>query len=516
MTEENYDAIVIGAGPNGLMAAAYLQKAGNKVLICERRHETGGGLNTDEYFGYRLNLHAIYHLMAEKMPAYEDLGLKDLSVRYIYPHVIASFPFRDGSSLVFTRDPEETAQSIAFFSEADADAFRAMWAEFQPMLEEWLIPMTYEPPLPAVDQMVEFQVNDSGNALAHISEMSFPELLDHYGFKNERVRMALLSFPAMWGTHLDEPLGFLFPLYLCRMMDCALVKGGSHRLSSGLFRSLLKDGGRVIDEYAVTDILTEGGKAVGVRLEDGREFKANAVVSTLNPEQTFIDLLPREDVPDGLMQEVETWEWEDRSLYNLHLGIDSSYTYKAKDERINQSMITFIGPETEQDLLDHLERIDAGEDTEAEWLHITVPNVHDKTMCPPGKNLIRAEAIVGYDPEWRDRSKAFGDSAIALMKEYADFDGNVILRREVTPVDIEEKLTTMKFGSFKHGAYNPLQMGYLRPNDECSCSETPIEGLYLGGASMYPGGMILGACGFLAASAVGDYLQKPITSNKVE
>ena len=125
MTNRNpYDAIIIGAGPNGLLAGAYLAKAGHKVLVCERRHETGGGLNTEEYFGFRLNLHAIYHMMAEKMPAYSDLDLPSFGLRYIKPEVIAAFPFKDGSSLVFTRDPEETAQSIAQFPEETAAAHR--------------------------------------------------------------------------------------------------------------------------------------------------------------------------------------------------------------------------------------------------------------------------------------------------------------------------------------------------------------------------------------------------------
>ncbi len=158
MTSRNaYDAIIIGAGPNGLLAAAYLAKAGHKVLLCERRHETGGGLNTEEYFGFRLNLHAIYHMMAEKMPAYRELDLPSFGLRYVHPPVIAAFPFKDGSSLVFTRDPEETAQSIAQFSPDDANAFRAMWEEFQPLLDDYLIPMTYELPNPALDQMVEFE-----------------------------------------------------------------------------------------------------------------------------------------------------------------------------------------------------------------------------------------------------------------------------------------------------------------------------------------------------------------------
>ena len=98
------------------------------------------------------------------------------------------------------------------------------------------------------------------------------------------------------------------------------------------------------------------------------------------------------------------------------------------------------------------------------------------------------------------------------MAQYASM-GTIVLRREVSPVDIEQKLTTMTQGSYKHGAYTTLQLGFLRPNDLCSQSETPIEGLYLGGASMYPGGMILGGPGYLAAQTVGQYLEKPIQTD---
>jgi phytoene dehydrogenase-like protein len=514
MTNRNaYDAIIIGAGPNGLLAGAYLAKAGHKVLLCERRHETGGGLNTEEYFGFRLNLHAIYHMMAEKMPAYRDLDLPALGLRYVYPEVVAAFPFKDGSSLIFTRDPEETAQSIALLSPADADAFRAMWEEFQPLLDDYLIPMTYELPNPALDQMVEFQETPVGTRLAEISELSMVEVIDEYGFEDTRVRLALLSFAAMWGIHLDEPLGFLYPLYLCRMMDGALVKGGSHRLSSAIYRSFLKTGGTVIDEYAVTQIVTENGQAVGVRLEDGREFRADAVISTLNPEQTFRQLLSADTVPNALAEAVERWEWEDRSLFGLHLGIAGKVTYKAADPRVDQAMIVFCGLESEDELHEHLQRVDTGDHARPEWMHVTLPTTHDASMAPPGHTVLRAEAVVSYDEQWREQAPAFGDECLALLQQYADVDGEIVLRREVTPVDIEQKLTTMKFGSFKHGAYNSLQMGYLRPNEECSRCETPIDGLFLGGASMYPGGMVLGACGYLAANVVDEFLGSAGTSD---
>ncbi len=500
-----YDAIVIGGGPNGLVAAAYLARAGRKVLLLERRHETGGGLNTDEYHGFRLNLHAIYHMMGERMPAHRDLDLPAFGLRYVEPPVAAAFPLRDGQSLIFARDARETARSIEALSPQDAAAFSRMWDEFQPMLEQYLIPMTYQLPEAALDQMVDFEKTEVGKRLAHISEMGFVELLDAYGFQDPRVRMALLSFPAMWGIHLEDPLGYLYPLYLCRMLAARLVKGGSHRLSSALYRSFLRAGGTVLDQSEVTRVVIENGAVVGVEVAGGRRFDAPAVLSTLNPEQTFLELVGEAALPVDLGDAVRSWEWEERSMFGLHLGIRGDVAFRATDPRVADAMIVFCGLDTEDELLAHLERIDRGERDACEWLHLTVPSRFDPTMAPPGHQVLRAEAVVKYDPAWRTDAPAFGDRCMELLARYAHL-GEVVLRREHTPLDIEAKLTTMKRGSIKHGAYSPLQMGYLRPNDQCSRSATPIPGLFVGGASMYPGGMILGGPGFLAAGVVGEFL----------
>ncbi len=507
---DTFDAVVIGGGPNGLICAAYLAKAGAKVLLVERRHETGGGLNTDEYFGFRLNLHAIYHMMSDIMPAYRDLALPDFGLRYVRPHVACAFPFSDGKALVFSKDLDETVASIATVSEDDADCFRTMWTEFAPMLEQYIIPLTYQLPLPVVDQVVEIGQTEVGERLNEISDLSPIEVLDEYGFTDPRVRMALLSFSAMWGFHLEDPLGYLYPIYLCRMVDAALVKGGSHRLSSALYRVFISNGGEVLDASEVTAIRSEGD-SVEVEVADGLRFRATAVASTLNPEQTFLQLVGAENLSTDLRYAVEGWEWEERTLFGLHLGIEGQLTYRHPEPRVDEAMIAFLGLETEDELHDHLARVDEGTAGGGEWVHVTVPSVHDSSMAPPGHSLVRAEQVVRYDDDWDGGTGQFGDECLALIESHAEL-GRIVLRREYPPTHIAEKLHTMTRGSIKHGSYTNLQMGFNRPNDMCSRVETPVPGVFTCGASNYAGGMIIGGPGYLGAKVVGEHLGLDVTS----
>ena len=502
---DSYDAIVVGGGPNGLICAAYLAKAGARVLLIERRHETGGGLNTDEYFGFRFNLHAVYHMMSDVMPAYRDLGLADLGLRYVNPSVACAFPFGDGKALLFGVDLDETVASIATLSEHDADCYRRMWTEFAPMLEQYIIPLTYRLPQPVVDQVVEIGKTEVGARLNEISDLSPIEVIDEYGFVDERVRMALLSFSAMWGFHLDDPLGYLYPIYLCRMANAALVKGGSHRMSSALYRSFIRDGGEVLDSSEVTSIRSVDD-GVSVEVAGGARFAARAVASTLNPQQTFLDLVGAENLPTDLRLAVEGWEWEERTLFGLHLGIEGTVTHRHPQQRVGEAMIAFLGIETEDELHEHLARVDAGTAGGGEWVHVTVPSHHDRSMAPPGHEVVRAEQVVRYDDDWSSSgAEAFGDECLGLIEAHMDL-GKIVLRRDYPPTHIEAKLHTMRQGSIKHGSYSNLQMGFNRPNDMCSQVRTPIPGLFTCGASNYAGGMIIGGPGYLGAKVVGEHL----------
>ncbi|MHB8263837.1 MAG: phytoene desaturase family protein [Acidimicrobiales bacterium] len=501
----SFDAIVIGGGPNGLMASSYLARAGARVLLLERRIETGGGLNTDEYFGFRFNLHAIYHMMADVMPAFKDLDLENFGLRYVSPPQGAAFILPDSSTMLFSNDPVATAEEIAKFSSMDANRYRTMWDDFQPMLDHYLVPLTYELPMGPLEQLELMEQDEVGRDMARISEMSFVDILDDYGFEDPSVRMALLSFPAMWGLDLHEPLGFLYPLYLCRMLNASIVKGGSHRMSSAIYRSFVQAGGVVRDSCPVTRIIMEGGAASGVETANGETFQAPLVISTLNPEQTFIELVGSDHLDDALRSAVDAWEWEERSLFGLHLGIQGDLSYKTSDPRTADAMVAFMGLATEDDLHAHLARVDASESGSAEWIHVTVPTRFDSTQAPGGYQTVRIESISSYGMPWEKITSSYAESCLEMLSNYADF-GEITVQRACPPTYIEQRLTTMKHGSIKHGAYTPLQLGYFRPNDLCSRIETPIPGLLVAGASVYPGGMILGGPGYLGAKVAMEML----------
>ncbi len=383
-----------------------------------------------------------------------------------------------------------------------------MWDEFTPILDQYLIPMTYQLPEPALDQMVEFGETPAGARLAEISELTFVEMLDEYGFTDPRVRMALLSLPAMWGLHLEDPLGYLYPLYLCRMLSAALVKGGSHRLSSALYRSLpAQRRHRCSTSARWRASCSRDGAAVGVETTDGRRFDARAVVSTLDPEQTFLRLLDESSLPGDLGDRpCAAGSGRSGTMFGLHLGLRGGISWKANDP-------------ADRRLDDRLLRArDRGRAARAPpparrragaRLRVAARDGPDALRRDHGARRPRSAAGRGRRPVRRAmgarREQPSRDSCLRLLGGYADL-GEIVFRRHTTPLDIEAKLTTMKRGSIKHGAYTPLQMGYLRPNDLCSRSETPIPGLFVGGASMYPGGMILGGPGYLAAGVVGTFL----------
>ena len=503
---KSFDVIVIGAGPNGLICSAYLANAGLNVLLLERRHESGGGLNTEEIGGFRFNLHAIYHMMSEIMPAHRDFELGKY-LRYIYPEVQNSYLFEDGKSIVLYRDPKKSAKSISEFSRSDAENFLKMYEEFQQMTNEILIPATYVPPYPPVDQVVAFQKDELGRKFSDISELTPRDILDKYGLKDSRVRMSILNLFAMWGISIDEPLGYLFPLYVVRMNNIGFCVGGSHRLASALHKVFIGSGkGMILETAEVDKIILENGRVKGVVLTDGREFTSEVVASTVDPHQTFLRFIgeKEEDLPEELRKSAKAWQWEDKTFFSLHLGLKDAPNYNTQNPDVNSSLICFLGYDTEEELVKHLKDIERGSLPEPLG-HVTCTSIFDPLQAPEGFHTGRWECLVPYALDWDKIKEEYAKRCIDKWKVFAD-NLDIVNMYIYPPTYIEKKLINMVKGSFKHGAYNPLQMGYFRPNDMCSNTRTPIKGLYVCGASTYPGGMIIGGPGYIGANAIADDL----------
>ncbi|MCK5654604.1 MAG: NAD(P)/FAD-dependent oxidoreductase, partial [Dehalococcoidia bacterium] len=182
MEKQKYDVIIVGGGPNGLTAGAYLARAGARVLLVERRHETGGGLVSEDFSAFRFNLHAIYMMMMDVMPPYDDLDLYTEGCVYIQPEVQVSLLTKDGKALTLYRDLERSVESIKKFSPKDADRFRDVYLESKELAFGALIPLTYTLPIPALDFADLLKQGDIGKKILDIGEKTPKEIVGEWGF----------------------------------------------------------------------------------------------------------------------------------------------------------------------------------------------------------------------------------------------------------------------------------------------------------------------------------------------
>ena len=516
---KQYDVIIVGAGPNGLTAGAYLAKAGASVLILERSHETGGGLITEDFTGFRFNLHATYMLLMDVMPAYKDLELDAYGCRYVQPDVPVSLVTKAGEALTLYRDTERGAKSIERFSAKDAVRYREVMSEWKQMVDDILIPATYTLPVAPLDQVEMFSSTEIGTKLLDITEKTPKEIIDECGFENERLKAVLLHLACMWGVEPEVTgLGFMVPLIVNRMLNAAMVIGGSHAMSSAIQRIAVANGAHIEEASEVARITVKDGTATGVELTDGRKFEGRAVITTTDPVTTFLKLVDESvtrQVAPEIVDQTKEWEWEHWSIFGLHLALSEPPRYRAAefDPAVNEAMLKLIGFESADEFLSHIEKVKAGELGVAG--HSTTMSDFDPLQAPvdlfPGVAVARWESLAPYelkDSSWEEKAEGYADEIWSTWQEYAPNLGRakVILRYAYPPTYIEQKLVNMVRGSFKHGAYIPTQMGYLRPNIDCSSYRTPIKNLYLGGASTYPGGMVLLANSYNVAGVVAEDL----------
>jgi phytoene dehydrogenase-like protein len=509
--DSEWDAVVIGGGPNGLMTAAYLAKAGAKVAVVERRYEVGGGLATEEILFpcYYSNMHAIYHMMVEFMPLMQDFDLDRHALTWIKPNLQTAMVFGDGSSLLLTRMIEDTVDSFHKYSHKDAVAYGKLMRDWKRMVTDIIGPATYLPPTPSVDWIVALQRTEVGRELLEINERSPYDLITSH-FEDDRVRALLIYCTCMWGLDPKETgIGLFIPLLLTRAFSKAYCYGGSHKLAGALSREIIRNGGMILESSQVDKIMTQNGNVTGVDTWEGRTLHSKVVISSLDPQTTFLDLLGKENVPGNLAESVQNWKSDKWSYYTLHTVSKEEPKYKCDDPWASESFMTIFGFDSTDQVLSHWGNVMAGKLGNDFGGHATCESFWDPHLVrKPGAHVSFFQMHAPYDIEggWEAKNKEWEDAVLAKWAKAAPNmkRENIELTLGETPTDIEIRFPNMRRGGIKHGDYTPMQLGFNRPNIECSTSKTPIEGLYLCGASTYPGGMVTGGPGYIAANRVAE------------
>ena len=513
----NYDVVIVGGGPNGETLGAYLQRAGAKCLIVERRDEMGGGLITEDVGGFRFNYHATYSVIDSWLPAMSDLFLAQYGASVIRPEIQLHITPKDGKSLTVYKDKARTAEAIGKLSPTDKAAFTKLNDDIVELNEKIIIPWHYTAPIPPDKFTAMLQKTEVGKKLIQIKAMSPLEILDYYGIKNDTVKAALIYPGCVWGPDpTQRGVGQVFAFFLYRMTNSGLYHGGSHRMSSALLRSYYESGGEVMEDTTVTKIVVKDGVATGVVVDTGREQKeitSKVVASTLNPRMTFLDLIGEEHLDSSLAKKAKNWQWDEWSMFMVHLGVHGSPVYKSSDgQGKTGALLQLVGYDSFADILEHWKDCRNGKVPSAAggW---TITSQIDPTQAPdtPDLHVSRMETQVPYEvprTNWNDIKDEYATQCITNWLDALENKSDIqILKHFYYPPNyIEAKLPSMMRGSIRHGAYIPEQMGYFRPHETCSGTRTPIKGLYVAGASTHPGGMVTTGPGYIAAGEIAKEL----------
>lgn len=518
---DNFDIIIIGGGPNGLEVGAYLAKAGLKCLLLEKRFEVGGGLATEQVTlpDFFHNTHAIYHMMVDYAPVYKDLNFEEYLVKHIKPELQWAMPLKSGKALCIYTDVARTCASIAQFSEKDAKAYQEMNKLYDDMMKKLAGPLTYTKPEPGPLMAAKAELTEIGRQMGAMTEKSPIEIVNEW-FENEHVRTLMLYACCHWGLDYNQSgVSYLVALYLNRLANYQMVAGGSHRISNALLKRYFENKGQVRTSAQIKRIIVENNVAKGVELEDGYTYMADkAVISTIDTHQTFLKYVGEKNLQQDFIDMLKSWQWEKWSLFDVHLAMAEPPRFKAaeKNPDVDKAFIYLIGYESLGELTGHWEAMRKGEMTPKPGYNACFPSVHDSYQAPPGKCSGLISQMAPYDlangghEKWLNYKfrQEWSQKQIETLSEYATnvTKDNVLWTYITSPADIQNKFANMVKGGYKQGQYHPLQMGFLRPNQECSHNTTPVKNLYLGGSSVFPGGCVIWGPGYNCANTVAEEL----------
>lgn len=517
-----FDAIVGGAGHNGLVCAAYLAKTGLKVLVLERRHVIGGACVTEELWpGYRVST-ASYVMSLLQPRIIQELELRKYGFE-VLPTDNLFVPFPDGRYFVFWDDLNKTCAEIAKFSRKDAEAYPAFNALLQDAagFVRELLWMT--PPNPASRRLRDqkdlvallWRVRRLRNRLFRFVDLfteSIGDFLDRF-FESDQVK-AVLAYYGSIGTFAGPRTPGTAYVLLHHLMGehegaggWGFIRGGMGGISQAIARSAERNGATIRTNAEVAQIAVKNGRATGVVLDSGEEIAGKIVVSNADPKRTFLRMVDPRELPADFLEEVRGYKTFS-TAFKINLAVEEPPRYTAFDAaaiRTNYPTYVHIGPS-----LEYLERAydDAkyGRPSTRPFMTAVVPTVVDAELAPRGKHIVNI--FGGHAPyslkesTWDVERDRFANTVLDTLAEYApNVKGAVIYRQILMPPDLEE-IFALPQGHIFHGELSLDQLFFLRPVPGYADYRSPLKGLYQCGSGTHPGGGVMGVPGYNAAREI--------------
>ncbi len=515
----NYDVIVIGGGHNGLVNAAYLARAGKKVLVLERRHLVGGAAVTEEIFsGFKFSV-CSYVVSLLRPEIIRDLDLPRHGLE-ILPLDGTFTPMPSGDYLWRVNDHAKTRREIARHSRLDAEAYDDFGKAMLQMCRFVKPILSMVPPDPYTLNPRElmkllflgrrFRDLPSGDQYNQVQlmTMSAIDFLDQW-FETD-VLKATMSASGIIGTFLgvrSPGTAYVLLHHYMGEIDGAFRSWGFSRGGTGAISNAIADAAReagveIRTKAGIAKIIVKNGKARGVVLENGDEISADVVSSSVDPRNTFVKMIEPGNLPNEFMEDINRYKFRGSSgKVNLALDGLPDFTCLPGAGAHLRGAIS-ISPS-----VDHMERAydeaKYGRYSRGPYIDMVIPSLTDPSLAPPGKHVM--SCFVQYAPykltegTWDEKKEEFGHNVINTIAQYAPNIKNLIVGRQiVTPLDLEREWGLTE-GNIFQGELSLEQLFFLRPVPGWAHYRTPIENLYMCGSATHPGGGIMGANGRLAA-----------------
>jgi phytoene dehydrogenase-like protein len=502
---ESADAVVIGAGHNGLVAANVLADAGWQVLVLEATDRPGGAVQTAELAapGYHSDLCSAFFPMSAASPVFADLDLTRYGLTWRHAPDAVAHLLPDDRSVVLSRDIDRTAQSVSEFATEDGDAWRRMheqWLRLRdPFLDSLLRPF---PPVRAGMRLLRRVGTADGLRLARMVTLSARTFTEEW-FAGEGARLLLAGNAMHADIGVDGAgsgvFGWLLAM-LAQEVGFPVPEGGAVRITEALVRRLRAHGGEVVCGRRVAKILVAGGRAVGVRDVEGELVRARrAVLADVPAPVLYLDLVGAEHLPARLVDDLGRFHW-DPATVKVDWALSGPVPWTASE--VGGAGTVHLGAN-----LDGLTTFSAdlarGRTPRDPFLLLGQMTTADPSRSPAGTEAVWAYTHVPHGQRWdKARLARAADRIERVVERHAPGFGSLVVGRAVQgPCDLEAHNPSLVDGAISAGTAAIHQELFLRPVPGLARADTPVQRLFLAGASAHPGGAVHGAPGNNAARA---------------